>query len=149
MCHGASDRVSQGGSIAVLKPISSTTVDQTCVSDECRLIFSNRLDTVSQWHTQVEFQGWERRQGLRDGDTWAIIHKDGDLTVPNSGLHPNQLPSQPFYSFTLNGPDSTMKLPQQLELGVGESGIIGRRISIMNGSPEGVRILAQGVLGWN
>ena len=165
MCNGTSTRVSQGGSIAVLRPISSDAVAENCCPEECQLIFQNRHDAVSQWHTQVELQGWERKQELQKENMWVIIQsvssiipqghmvisssRDGDLTAQPSSFPPNQLPAQPFYSFALDKPNSTMKLPQRLDLGVGESGIMGRRITIMNGAVEGSRTVAQGVIGWN
>lgn len=42
-----------------------------------------------------------------------------------------------------------MYLPQKLDLGVGNDGIIGRRVSVMMGSTKGPLIVAEGIIGWN
>jgi hypothetical protein len=38
-----------------------------------------------------------------------------------------------------------MQLTRRLELGVSEEGIIGRRVSVV----EGDRVVAEGIIGWN
>jgi hypothetical protein len=42
-----------------------------------------------------------------------------------------------------------MSLPLKLDLGVGDRGVIGRRVSVMTGSMQGPLIVAEGVMGWN
>jgi hypothetical protein len=42
-----------------------------------------------------------------------------------------------------------MHLPEKLHLGVGDNGIIGRRVSVMTGSTQQPLTLAEGVVGWN
>jgi len=42
-----------------------------------------------------------------------------------------------------------MQLPEKLHLGVGDKGIIGRRISVMTGSTQQPLTLAEGIVGWN
>lgn len=71
--------------------------------------------------------------------------RDGDLTAS-----PQATPSNPLYSFALKTVlESTMQLPQKLDLGVGDAGIIGRRISVMTGSHQDPLTLAEGIIGWN
>jgi len=45
--------------------------------------------------------------------------------------------------------DSEMALPERLHLGVGEAGIIGRRVSVVAGSIHRPLTLAEGIIGWN
>jgi hypothetical protein len=42
-----------------------------------------------------------------------------------------------------------MQLPQRLDLGVGDVGIIGRRVSVMTSSMSGPLTVAEGIIGWN
>lgn len=42
-----------------------------------------------------------------------------------------------------------MQLPQKLDLGVGDLGIIGRRISLQTSSTGGPLTVAEGIIGWN
>jgi len=42
-----------------------------------------------------------------------------------------------------------MQLPQTLDLGVGDVGIIGRRISLVTSSRAGPKTVAEGIIGWN
>lgn len=72
--------------------------------------------------------------------------RDGDL----SSTSPTAAQAPPFYSFSLEQSEAaTMRLPQRLDLGVGDSGIIGRRVSVMTGSRTGPLTIAEGIIGWN
>jgi hypothetical protein len=42
-----------------------------------------------------------------------------------------------------------MQLPQRLDLGVSDVGIIGRRVSVMTSSTSGPLTVAEGIIGWN
>jgi hypothetical protein len=42
-----------------------------------------------------------------------------------------------------------MLLRQRLDLGVGDSGIIGRKVSVMTSSTKGPMAVAEGIIGWN
>jgi hypothetical protein len=42
-----------------------------------------------------------------------------------------------------------MHLSQKLDVGVGDEGIIGRRVSVMMGSTKGPLTVAEGIIGWN
>jgi len=60
------------------------------------------------------------------------------------------MPSNPFLSFSLDTDSaSTMLLGQRLDLGVGDSGIIGRKVSVMMSSKKGPMAVAEGITGWN
>lgn len=77
MCNGHSTRVSQGGSIAVLRPSSHSHATPHADADadaEIRVFFSN--DAVSpaadQPGTQVQLHGLERDRHALD-DRWMVI----------------------------------------------------------------------------
>lgn len=75
----------------------------------------------------------------------ACNSRDGDLSAP-----PPQSSLDPLYTFNLE--DSSrgmMQLPEKLHLGVGDNGIIGRRVSVMTGSSHQPLALAEGIVGWN
>ncbi|KAF3033140.1 hypothetical protein E8E12_002241 [Didymella heteroderae] len=137
MCNGNSSRISQGGSIAVLRPTQHLRRSNT---DDMMLFFHNQLCASG---TSVEFQGWD--DDAPKDKHWVVIHRDGDLS---GSACPIQTP--PFYSFSLQSSEaSTMNLPQKLDLGVGDAGIIGRRVSVMTGSVKGPLTVAEGIIGWN
>ena len=63
---------------------------------------------------------------------------------------------KPFYSFPINVPfledmggGAVIELQRPLELGVGESGVVGRRVSIVTGPGAGAERVAEGIIGWN
>ena len=47
------------------------------------------------------------------------------------------------------GGGAVMELQRPLELGVGESGVVGRRVSIVTGLGAGAKRAAEGIIGWN
>jgi hypothetical protein len=74
----------------------------------------------------------------------TIHSRDGDLSASQD------VQTNPLYSFLLGSrPAVTMHLPQKLHLGVGDAGIIGRRVSVMAGSMQEPLTLAEGIIGWN
>ncbi|KAF3004330.1 hypothetical protein E8E13_009429 [Curvularia kusanoi] len=143
MCNGASTRTSQGGSIAVLRPTQH--LRRSTPSSDMMLFFHNQLASPG---TSVELQGWEEQN--ENGRHWVVIHQDGDLSAPSS-TSPQTAQSPPLYSFDLVGETdaATLHLPQKLDLGVGERGVIGRRVSVMTGSVRGPLTVAEGIIGWN
>ncbi|KAJ4398068.1 hypothetical protein N0V91_010472 [Didymella pomorum] len=137
MCNGNSNRISQGGSIAVLRPTQHLRRSNT---DDMMLFFHNQLCAPG---TSVEMQGWD--DDTQKDKHWVVIHRDGDLSGSVSPLQ-----TSPFYSFSLESSEaSTMHLSQKLDLGVGDEGIIGRRVSVMMGSTKGPLTVAEGIIGWN
>ncbi|KAF2254783.1 hypothetical protein BU26DRAFT_416412 [Trematosphaeria pertusa] len=148
MCLGNSTRVSQGGSIAVLRP--TRHLEQADTNAHMLLLFSNRTEAlIGCAGIQVEFQGWEGKSSVRRDRCWVVIHHDGDLSA-SEALPPNALPQKPLFSFSLDAASTqTMQLPQRLELGVGDAGLIGRRVSLMTSSRQGPVTLAEGIMGWN
>ena len=85
-----------------------------------------------------------------------ISSQDGDLSCSSSSSSsPLQILPPPLYSFSLKaGEERTFLLAEKLDLGVGERGVIGRRVSVMartagGGVREGGRVVAEGVMGWN
>jgi hypothetical protein len=66
MCNGNSTRVSQGGSIAVLRPTSHLT--RTSSEEEMFLFFSNQFSKPG---TSIEFQGLD--EGFPQDRHWIVI----------------------------------------------------------------------------
>jgi hypothetical protein len=66
MCNGHSTRVSQGGSIAVLRPTQHTQRSQT--DEEMLLFFSNRCAAPG---TSVDFEGWGDEE--YNDKHWVVI----------------------------------------------------------------------------
>ncbi|RII17555.1 hypothetical protein CUC08_Gglean002395 [Alternaria sp. MG1] len=138
MCNGSSNRVSQGGSIAVMRPTSHLA--RTHSEQEIFLLFTNPL---SKSGTSVECQGLDNV--IQQNSHWLVIHRDGDLSAPQP-----QSIADSLYSFEIGSPlGGMMHLPEKLHLGVGDNGIIGRRVSVMTGSTQQPLTLAEGVVGWN
>ncbi|KAF2797083.1 hypothetical protein K505DRAFT_322852 [Melanomma pulvis-pyrius CBS 109.77] len=147
MCNGFSSRISQGGSIAVLRPTKSFPSICLGAGEELRLLFSNQSGDDS---TQVEFRGWEGKRRMWENGYWVVIHRDGDLNAPASKSAINQTTANPFLSFSLEKhATSITQLRQRLDLRVGDSGIIGRKVSVMTSSIEGPMAVAEGIVGWN
>jgi hypothetical protein len=65
MCNGNSNRVSQGGSIAVLRPTQHLRRSST---DDMMLFFHNQLCAPG---TSVEFQGWDDE--TQKEKHWVVI----------------------------------------------------------------------------
>ncbi|EMD66005.1 hypothetical protein GGP41_010162 [Bipolaris sorokiniana] len=156
MCNGESTRVTQGGSIAVLHPTppfplrrtrssssssssTSSSSDDEIKQDEILLYFTNPLSKKS--GTNVEMAGFDQQSTHA---AWVVIHRDGDLSSSSSPTSAQE-PSA-FCSFPIKSQNGRWELERKLELGVGERGIIGRRVSVLSGARE---VLAQGVIGWN
>lgn len=102
------------------------------------LLFTNHFSNSG---TSVEIQGWSDEE-VQDRH-WVVIHRDGDLSAPVANT------SNPLYSFPLGVRPKVLELPQRLDLGVSDAGIIGRRVSVMMGSIQGPLTVAQGIIGWN
>jgi hypothetical protein len=66
MCNGQSSRVSQGGSIAVLRPTQHFKRSQS--EDELLLFFSNRCASRG---TSVEVEGWNEDE--QKSNHWVVI----------------------------------------------------------------------------
>lgn len=130
MCNGESGRLSQGGTIAILCPPHSEYGHTACDGFGIRwhLLFRNNIQ--AERRTLAEFRGVEERHMDVVRKCWVMIHYDGDITgctMPSAGY-------KPFYSFPINAPfledtggGAVMELQRPLELGVGESGVVGRR----------------------
>ena len=66
MCNGQSTRVSQGGSIAVLRPTQHLQRSQS--EEDMLLFFSNRCATPG---TRIDFEGWADKE--RKDKHWVVI----------------------------------------------------------------------------
>jgi hypothetical protein len=65
MCNGSANRVSQGGSIAVLRPTQHLRRSNT---DEMMLFFHNQFSAPG---TSVELQGWD--DDAKKDRHWVVI----------------------------------------------------------------------------
>jgi hypothetical protein len=67
--------VSQGGSIAVLRPSREMREASPCEQDsEVRLLFSNGSRTLlGHAGTQVELQGWNETNSMFQRRSWVVI----------------------------------------------------------------------------
>ena len=73
MCNGTSNRVSQGGSIAVLRPTRHLRRSPSNTDDvDMTLFFQNRFSASG---TSVELQGWTSSTQNEDGNErhWVVI----------------------------------------------------------------------------
>lgn len=75
MCNGSSARVSQGGSIAVLRLSREMREASPAEHDgELRLLFSNGSKAlIGNAGTQVEFQGWDETNSQYQSRSWVVI----------------------------------------------------------------------------
>ncbi|KAF2022370.1 hypothetical protein BU24DRAFT_337125 [Aaosphaeria arxii CBS 175.79] len=146
MCNGSSTRTSQGGSIAVLRPTKS----DNNTSDEWRLLFSYANTEGLDVGTQIELKGNDLVTRRHDGGYWVVIHHTGDMSPSPSPIATGAVSPPPFLMFDLDGETgSVTRLAQKLDLGVGENGIVGRKVSVMTSSLRGPRAVAEGIIGWN
>ncbi|KAK4955656.1 hypothetical protein LTR10_006595 [Elasticomyces elasticus] len=133
MCSGESTRQTQGGSIVLLTPPSNGP--QPTLNREISLRLADNLEGD---------RTTARLSGLADGCTTAdvIIHRYGDMRSQADAQ------SEIMYSFRLptgSAGDATFTLANRLSLCVGDEGVIGRRVSLMDGRT----VLGEGIMGWN
>ncbi|KAF7189378.1 hypothetical protein HII31_09356 [Pseudocercospora fuligena] len=121
MCNGSSSRTTQGGTIAILKPL------QPSLQHELSLRLIN-TDSESQTKAIVS--------GL-DGEGHFIVHRDGDLT--------SQQPLDASVLHRFQVTNNEQFLAPRMDLGVGGDGIIGRRVSLI----QNQILVGQGIIGWN
>lgn len=71
----------------------------------------------------------------------VLSRRHGDLTSTDSALH------QPLHSFSLDTRGQTMEfeLPERLDLGISETGIVGRQVTLLSRNV----LLGTGIVGWN
>ena len=70
MCHGFSTRISQGGSIAVLRPTRSFYTLEPNASEEMQLLFQNTSDLET---TQIEIKGLDGAIQDCQHAYWVVI----------------------------------------------------------------------------
>ncbi|WPH02089.1 Hypothetical protein R9X50_00494400 [Acrodontium crateriforme] len=135
MCNGESGRLSQGGTIAVLRA-PRTTIVRPSLERELSLRF--RQDSSNVTHASFD--------GLNADSTGSqvIIHRDGDLITgamtDDSILHSIAVPRS-----ATSGETTSFALSEPLNLSAGADGVIGRRISFVSGRT----VIGQGIIGWN
>jgi len=81
MCNGHSTRVSQGGSIAVLRPTPRPTGSQR--EEDILLFFSNHFSTPG---TSLEIQGWKHDEAL--ARHWLVIQYVPEKTPAHGKTKP-------------------------------------------------------------
>jgi hypothetical protein len=168
MCNGSSSRVTQGGSIAVLGPYSdpSSAPGIAASKQEWKLLFTNRSEGGCAIGTQVELKGmnsvpsgsWITIQYVREVSLRTICYivttdgpsRYGDLRTSYTDTPLKNHTEDYLCSFAFNANSTpVVRLSRRLDLAVGDSGIIGRKVSVRTGSSPRSRILAEGIIGWN
>ncbi|CAI7641391.1 unnamed protein product [Penicillium bialowiezense] len=163
MC-GDTNRQSSGGTIAVVFPQNQTPSAETSLSSSPASIssFASSSSTASMSSYSLFFRDAERANrtkvvlqtndtetynALRDyGQVDVRIEKYGDISNTSQAL-------APLHEFRLNMNHDTgsthsqmeFELPEKLDLGVSETGVIGRQVTVR----EGGSILGIGVVGYN
>ncbi|KAF2089198.1 hypothetical protein K490DRAFT_55789 [Saccharata proteae CBS 121410] len=142
MCGGDCEngRASVGGTIAVMRPTRETVVDEPAAN--CDLLF-DKVDNKTQATLRT-----------KNGSCFSsltryliVIHRTGDLTaLPPKDELLNAMHAMPIAPKSSNGV-ATMELPEELELSVGATGVIGRKVSLM--ASDGSATVAEGIIGWN
>ncbi|KAF2704925.1 hypothetical protein K504DRAFT_449003 [Pleomassaria siparia CBS 279.74] len=146
MCNGFSTRAGLGGSVAVLHPTPNNPSFDPSV-ERLQLLFSNQNEEET---TQVNFKGWEALEGMRQPLSWVVVFRDGELSTSSRKVNANTIRSDVLLSFSIESdPSSVTQLDRRLDLGVGDDGIIGRRVSLLISSTEGPLAIAEGIIGWN
>ncbi|RMY25513.1 hypothetical protein D0867_00679, partial [Hortaea werneckii] len=156
-CNGETGRAAQGGAIVILKPAAlQTTPARPALHREMSLRLAEDassgrtvalLDRPSQ---SFFFSPASASASATAGAAYILIHRSGDL---RSDVHANA--QQPMHRFEIPAdhhpaPDSGLptlpfSLATKLDLSVGETGVIGRRASLVLAD----QVLGEGVIGWN
>ncbi|CZT17763.1 uncharacterized protein RCC_03600 [Ramularia collo-cygni] len=161
MCNGESTRTSQGGTIAILKPItpisSSNDELRPCLQRELSLRLSpssssgatTTTTTTTATTTKATITGLSNFHSTtsKATESYFIIHRTGDLRHDSQNHHLED--SCILHTFKVPGntiDQVSFCLGKELDLGVGgDEGVIGRRVSFLQGG----RVLGEGVMGWN
>ncbi|EON62462.1 hypothetical protein W97_01684 [Coniosporium apollinis CBS 100218] len=157
MCGGdCAGREAEGGLIAILRPPPQSTSKGAVnsVGVHCDLVFRDTVanSTSSSSSTRAVFQAAHQDSLAALARSWVVIHYDGDLSRSSQGDW-----SQPLYSFQVarsvaessSGQRAVMDVPQALPLTVGGLGVVGRRVSLVEGTGIGAQRIAEGIIGWN
>ena len=76
----------------------------------------------------------------------GILRHDTGFTSPNPVMHSIPLASHEMFGLCALIRNTPEPIQRQIQLGVGVDGIVGRAVSIFDGT--GV-VLGEGVIGWN
>ncbi|CAG8221916.1 unnamed protein product [Penicillium salamii] len=163
MC-GDTNRPSLGGTIAVLFPqnqntsaeaslssspesVSSFTSSSSIASMSSYNLFFRDAQKANRTKVVLQTNDTETYHALRDyGHLNIRIEKYGDISNTSQSL-------SPLHQFKLSMDQDTcssrtemeFELPEKLDLGVSETGVIGRQVTVR----EGGLILGIGVVGYN
>ncbi|KAH9822877.1 hypothetical protein Tdes44962_MAKER00705 [Teratosphaeria destructans] len=135
MCNGQSSRTSQGGTIAILKPIPR--VEWTPLKRDLALRIA---EDASTGRTNASIDGLG---AFRSRDARVVIHRDGDLRASPHRPESEVLSQFALPSYVADG--ASWALTAKLDLGVGGDGIIGRRVSLVLDDD----VWGEGVIGYN
>ncbi|KAK3719560.1 hypothetical protein LTR37_004418 [Vermiconidia calcicola] len=130
MCNGESSRTAAGGCIAILHSPATSTGTSLSRELSIRIVGNNAGVTTA------------AIDGFDDGNGQVIIHRDGDL---RSGVMTDQSILHRIMIPKALEPGAGFSLQTKLDLGVGGDGIIGRKVSLLDGHV----VLAEGIVGWN
>ncbi|GAB1730719.1 hypothetical protein NU195Hw_g8156t1 [Hortaea werneckii] len=159
MCNGETGRAAQGGAIVILKPAAlDTPPARPSLHRELSLRFADdassgrTLALLDRPSPSFFFSPAPASASAPRGAAYILIHRSGDLRsdiLPEDALQPMhrfEIPADRYPttadSGSLNRPFS---LATKLDLSVGETGVIGRRASLVLAD----QIMGEGVIGWN
>ncbi|RMY44031.1 hypothetical protein D0864_15707 [Hortaea werneckii] len=156
MCNGETGRAAQGGAIVILKP---APLQPTPARPSLHRELSLRLaDDASSGRTLALldrpspsfFSPASASASATAGAAYILIHRSGDLRseIPSDALQPMhrfEIPADRDPTIDLALAPLPFSLATKLDLSVGETGVIGRRASLVFAD----QILGEGVIGWN
>ncbi|KAL7269229.1 hypothetical protein RUND412_008118 [Rhizina undulata] len=142
MCNDNPSKTSRGGAVARIHPTGLLPASSEFT---CLLQFQNySADPSAPTTLSYSFFDHHQQQPQMINPCKLRIHQNGDLMSAGGQI---------LYSLDLSplsAPKSTasLLLDRRLDLGVGEYGIIGRMVSVVDGKEDEV-VLGEGVIGWN
>ncbi|KAL1958562.1 hypothetical protein VTO42DRAFT_4159 [Malbranchea cinnamomea] len=153
MCNGFSTRTSQGGAVAILHPLcrhDGEKPDDVAANDDQigKIVIQEECRADGERTGTIVFSFLPNKQSRQSFEHCRIeIHPDGDL-VPSQTR--DSIPA--LHTVTIRGAAtagiaSVSDENSGLRLAVGDRGVIGRRLSMVD-KRSGIR-LAEGVIGWN
>lgn len=146
MCgHDTSNRP-RGGALAVLNP---TMQDEPVFRGDLAFHTPGNPGSATATHAR-----WTCEAGCTTttlGDLFVVIHQSGDMTRRSTDcglLHQFALAKA---SIVPTGDALELALDEPISLQVGDSGIIGRRVSIFSRRPSSMtsQAVAEGIVGFN
>ncbi|RMX85268.1 hypothetical protein D0869_03947 [Hortaea werneckii] len=156
MCNGETGRAAQGGAIVILKPAAlQTTPARPSLHREMSLRLaedasSGRTMALLDRPSQSLLCPASDSASATAGAAYILIYRSGDLRsdIPANAqqpMHRFEIPTDHDPAINPGSAPLPFSLATRLDLSVGETGIIGRRASLIFAD----QVLGEGVIGWN